>query len=264
CNRAATGSRRAAGGTGERVAYEPAAGRAAARRPPVVGSGPAGSGATPTPLRGQGPLPLGQDPPRVGPASVVIQLPFDPNVHLGPITLAWHGIFTAVGIFFGVALPIRLLRGRVREDDAYAVAWWGVIGGIVGARVVHVIDQFSYYAAHPELILAIWTGGIAIWGAAIGGVIGGYIPATRRTRSDSARIRPSPCWYSPRPSRCSRASSRGRGSRSPRRSQPDRPPFRPKPPPRFDEHRVALDLLAGGDDRRKLRLVPLRPLPREG
>ena len=146
----------------------------------MVGSGPAGSGATPNPLRGQGPLPLGQDPPRVGPASVVIQLPFDPNVHLGPITLAWHGIFTAVGIFFGVALPIRLLRGRVREDDAYTVAWWGVIGGIVGARVVHVIDQFSYYAAHPELILAIWTGGIAIWGAAIGGVIGGYIPAIRR------------------------------------------------------------------------------------
>ncbi|TMG54165.1 MAG: prolipoprotein diacylglyceryl transferase, partial [Chloroflexi bacterium] len=88
---------------------------------------------------------------RGGAADVdVIQLPFDPNVHLGPITLAWHGIFTAVGIFFGVALPIRLLRGRVREDDAYAVAWWGVIGGIVGARVVHVIDQFSYYAAHPE------------------------------------------------------------------------------------------------------------------
>jgi phosphatidylglycerol---prolipoprotein diacylglyceryl transferase len=110
----------------------------------------------------------------------VIQLPFDPNVHIGPITLAWHGILTAVGIFFGVALPIRLLRGHVREDDAYAVAWWGVIGGIIGARVVHVIDQVSYYTAHPEQIVAIWTGGIAIWGAVIGGVIGGFIPAVRR------------------------------------------------------------------------------------
>ena len=110
----------------------------------------------------------------------MIELPFDPNVHLGPITLAWHGIFTAVGIFFGVALPVRLIRGRVSEDDAYTVATWGVIGGIVGARVVHVIDQLAYYAAHPEQVLAIWTGGIAIWGAAIGGVIGGFIPAIRR------------------------------------------------------------------------------------
>jgi phosphatidylglycerol:prolipoprotein diacylglycerol transferase len=110
----------------------------------------------------------------------VIEIPFDPNVHLGPITLAWHGIFTAVGIFFGVMLPLRLLRGKVAEDDGWAVATWGVVGGIIGARVVHVIDQFPYYLAHPEQIVFIWTGGIAIWGAAIGGVLGGFIAAIRR------------------------------------------------------------------------------------
>ena len=110
----------------------------------------------------------------------MIDIPLDPNVHLGPISLAWHGIFTAVGIFFGVALPLRLLRGRVNEEDGYAVATWGVVGGILGARVVHVIDQAPYYIAHPELIPAIWTGGIAIWGGAIGGVLGGLIAAVRR------------------------------------------------------------------------------------
>jgi phosphatidylglycerol:prolipoprotein diacylglycerol transferase len=110
----------------------------------------------------------------------VTLLPFDPNVHLGPITLAWHGIFTAVGIFFGAALPLRLIRDRVSEDDGYAIATWGVVAGIIGARVVHVIDQLSYYAAHPEQIFFIWTGGIAIWGAAIGGVLGGFVVALRR------------------------------------------------------------------------------------
>jgi len=110
----------------------------------------------------------------------LIQIPFDPNVHLGPITLAWHGIFTAVGIFFGVWLPLRLLRGKISEEDGWAVATWGVVGGIIGARLVHVIDQLPYYIAHPEQILFIWTGGIAIWGAAIGGVLGGYIAAVRR------------------------------------------------------------------------------------
>lgn len=118
----------------------------------------------------------------------MITLPFDPNIHLGPLTLAWHGIFTAVGIFFGVALPVRLLRGRASEDDVYFVATWGVVGGIIGARLVHVaecwtvcgVDLAPGYAFHPELIPQLWTGGISIMGAVIGGVASGYLAALWR------------------------------------------------------------------------------------
>ena len=112
----------------------------------------------------------------------------DPNIHLGPVTLAWHGIFTAVGIFFGVWLSTKLVRQLgVNEGDATAVATWGVVGGILGARLFHVFDCWTGctgipggYSAHPELIPQIWTGGIAVWGAAIGGVLGGLIVAVRR------------------------------------------------------------------------------------
>jgi phosphatidylglycerol:prolipoprotein diacylglycerol transferase len=90
----------------------------------------------------------------------VITIALDPNLHLGPLTLAWHGIFTAVGIFFGVWLSTKLVKELgVDEADATAVATWGVVGGII-----------------PQ----IWTGGIAVWGAAIGGVLGGLIVALRR------------------------------------------------------------------------------------
>ena len=53
--------RRAAGGTGERVAREPLTGRVTRERNQVVGSGPVGERATPT--RGQDPqrLPLTDD-----------------------------------------------------------------------------------------------------------------------------------------------------------------------------------------------------------
>lgn len=120
----------------------------------------------------------------------MITLPFDPNIHLGPLTLAWHGIFTAVGIFFGVALPVRLLRGRASEDDVYFVATWGVVGGIIGARLFHVaecwtvcgVDLAPGYVFHPELIPQIWTGGISIMGAVIGGVASGYLAALWRGR----------------------------------------------------------------------------------
>src|SRR2546427_2302884 len=64
----------------------------------------------------------------------LIEIPFDPNVHLGPITHAWHGIFTAVGIFFGVWLPLRLLRGEINEEDGGAGAPRGGGGGVGGAR----------------------------------------------------------------------------------------------------------------------------------
>lgn len=117
----------------------------------------------------------------------MIQIPFDPEVHIGPLALAWHGIFTAVGIFFGVWLAVRLLRGRVTEDAGYSVATWAVVGGIVGARLLHVMDCWvpglscgAGYAADPIRILEIWTGGIAVWGALIGGVLGGLVAALRR------------------------------------------------------------------------------------
>lgn len=109
-----------------------------------------------------------------------MQIPFDPDIHLGPLTLAWHGVFTAVGIFFGVWLAVKLARERISEDDGYAIATWGVIGGIAGARLLHVADRWSYYAEHLEQIPLIWTGGIAVWGAVIGGALSGLVVAIRR------------------------------------------------------------------------------------
>jgi phosphatidylglycerol:prolipoprotein diacylglycerol transferase len=110
----------------------------------------------------------------------MISIPFDPNIHIGPLSLAWHGIFTAVGILFGVWLPLRLVGPRISEEDATSVATWGVVCGILGARLVAVIDRWEFYAADPIQILLIWQGGIAIWGGAVGGVLGGLVAGIRR------------------------------------------------------------------------------------
>src|SRR5439155_13903108 len=98
-----------------------------ARGRPRPSARAATEGLPPVPKRGSsgGTIPAGAARERnsrnVTGAKPVIELPFDPNVHIGPITLAWHGIFTAVGIFFGAALALRLIRDRVSEDDGYAV-----------------------------------------------------------------------------------------------------------------------------------------------
>jgi phosphatidylglycerol---prolipoprotein diacylglyceryl transferase len=106
----------------------------------------------------------------------------DPNlIVLGPFVLSWHGLFSAIGLAAGIWIVARLLRGTVvPEDEVMTTAFWGTIGGLIGARLFHVIDQWSYYSQRPVQILLLNEGGIAIYGAVIGGVLGGYIYARMR------------------------------------------------------------------------------------
>ncbi len=86
--------------------------------------------------------------------------------------LSWHGLFMAIAIAVGVWLSARLVaKAGLSVDTLYSIALWGVPGGIIGARLVHVIDYWSYYSANPGAILAFWQGGLAIWGGILGGTI---------------------------------------------------------------------------------------------
>ncbi len=68
------------------------------------------------------------------------------------------------------------VRSRTVEA-VYNVAIWGIVGGIIGARVVHVVDEWRFYGANPGQIIAIWNGGIGLWGALLGGFLGGLLAA---------------------------------------------------------------------------------------
>jgi phosphatidylglycerol:prolipoprotein diacylglycerol transferase len=57
---------------------------------------------------------------------------------------------------------------------------WGVIGAIIGARLLHVIDQWDFYARDPISILRVNEGGLAIYGTIVGGPVAGAIYAWRR------------------------------------------------------------------------------------
>lgn len=64
-------------------------------------------------------------------------------------------------------------------DQVYSVSIWAVVGGIVGARLFHIIDKLDYYLANPMAILAFQDGGLAILGGIVGGTVTGILYARR-------------------------------------------------------------------------------------
>ncbi|MBI5839810.1 MAG: prolipoprotein diacylglyceryl transferase [Chloroflexi bacterium] len=101
---------------------------------------------------------------------------------IGPFALRWYALILLIAIAVGVWLTAcEAERRGFKKDDIYEAAVWIILGGILGARLVHVLDQWSNeYAANPIRALYIWEGGLAIWGALIGGLIAGALIAWRR------------------------------------------------------------------------------------
>ncbi|MGM3305698.1 prolipoprotein diacylglyceryl transferase [Anabaena sp. WFMT] len=90
---------------------------------------------------------------------------------LGPIVIRWYGLLIASSVLIGVSLSQYLAKRRHVDPELISdLSIWLVIGAIPAARLYYVLFQWSEYSQHPERIIAIWQGGIAIHGAIIGGV----------------------------------------------------------------------------------------------
>ncbi|NJM44724.1 MAG: prolipoprotein diacylglyceryl transferase [Alkalinema sp. RU_4_3] len=95
---------------------------------------------------------------------------------IGPITVRWYGLLIAIAVLVGASLSqVLAKRRRVDPDLLSDLSIWLVLGGIPGARLYYVLFQWSNYAQHPQEIIAIWNGGIAIHGAIIGATIAAII-----------------------------------------------------------------------------------------
>jgi phosphatidylglycerol:prolipoprotein diacylglycerol transferase len=93
-------------------------------------------------------------------------------VQIGPITIRWYGLLIASAVLIGINLSQYLAKRRQVDPDLLGdLIIWLIIGAIPAARLYYVIFEWSQYSQHPETIIRIWEGGIAIHGAIIGGAI---------------------------------------------------------------------------------------------
>ena len=84
----------------------------------------------------------------------------------------WYGILIGLGVFLAAWYGIRRIDDfGFTADLVYDVLIWALPSAIVGARLYYVIFEWSYYSQHPADIIAVWKGGLAIYGGVIGALI---------------------------------------------------------------------------------------------
>ena len=105
-----------------------------------------------------------------------IRIGIDPDIfEIGSLVLTWHGFLTFVAVAVAVILVGRWSKkAGMATDPIYSVAVWAIIGGVIGSRALHVIDLWNeIYWPDPIQIIQVWEGGVTIYGAILGGFLGG-------------------------------------------------------------------------------------------
>ena len=98
-----------------------------------------------------------------------------PQISIGPLTFHLYGLIIAAAIYLGWLLVKKRaifykISPKIFDDPLILTP---LILGIVGARLYHVLDLWSYYRENPTQIIAIASGGLGIWGA-LAGIFAGF------------------------------------------------------------------------------------------
>jgi phosphatidylglycerol:prolipoprotein diacylglycerol transferase len=94
-----------------------------------------------------------------------------PELDIGPLTLQTFGICFAFGFLLAGGIVARRLREIGEDADwSYEMIFAALIGGLVGARVDYLIENWS--DVHDDLLGNIFSGTGLVW---LGGMIGGAL-----------------------------------------------------------------------------------------
>lgn len=96
-----------------------------------------------------------------------------PFTSLGPLTLRTFTVMLALAILAGTVMAVRALhRQGVRPGAAADISLAGLLGGIIGARALHVILHWAYFQEHTVEITRLRAGGLDWHGAFAGALVG--------------------------------------------------------------------------------------------
>lgn len=100
---------------------------------------------------------------------------------LGPFTVYWYGLIIVGAMMLAITLASKEAKKRgLGEETVSDMAMWAIPIGLIGARIYYVLFEWQYYIKNPLEIIAIWQGGIAIYGGLIAGGIAVYWYTNRK------------------------------------------------------------------------------------
>lgn len=101
--------------------------------------------------------------------------------------IRWYGLLIAVGFALAIVYAnVRAPKLGVDRDRMMDVVLVTAVVAVLCTRLYYVLfSDPAYYFSHPEKILAIWDGGLAIYGGIIGAFVCGFVMC--RVRKVSVR-----------------------------------------------------------------------------
>ncbi len=111
---------------------------------------------------------------------------------VGPFSVNWYGILITCGMILSVLYALYHAKyERVKSDDILDLALALIIAGVIGARLYYVAMEFDRYLVTDGTfwsnlgrtlynVIAVWEGGLAIYGGIIFGFIAAIVVARKK------------------------------------------------------------------------------------
>ncbi len=112
--------------------------------------------------------------------TLLLTLPSPPSpiiFHIGPLALRYYGLLIAIGVAVATWLAGKeLVRRGYDKELALDALPFVVIPAFIGARLYHVVTDYELYRGHPfPDVFEVWKGGLGIYGAVAGGLLGAWV-----------------------------------------------------------------------------------------
>lgn len=101
--------------------------------------------------------------------------------HWGMLHIRSYGLLLAVAFLFGTWLSLREARRRGLDPDRVVnVILVALVAGVLGARMLYVLEHVQEFRREWGGVLALWQGGLTLYGGVVAGTFAGLLAARRQ------------------------------------------------------------------------------------